>query len=537
MQLLDMATGTAEAEFVAHGPCTSCGSSDANAQYSDGSTWCFSCQTHTFGDGAITHLPSAKRANAALLEGEYVDLRSRQITERTCRKYGYMVSKHPTTGQSVQVATYKDLQGRAVAQKIRTADKKFSVVGDKDAMGLFGMHLFSNGKKIVVCEGEIDTLSVAQTQNLKFAVVGVPHGAQSAKKHLLKHMDYLSGFQEIILMFDQDESGQSAAQACAEVLPVGKVKIAVLPRKDANECLCNGENSAIITAIHEAADFRPDGIVSLIDLRETVAVPDPESPMRYPYPMLNQMLKGYRQGIVCLIAGSGVGKSTLVREFAYHLHQNGYTVGMLMLEESVKRTGQGLVGLHINKNITVDPDAASSEEIKSGFDSLLTAGPIFLFDHFGANDMDIICNRIRYMKHALRCSVVFIDHISMIVSANTDTNDERRMIDGIMHTLRVLCSELDLSLVLVSHLKRPQSEKGHEGGAQVSLSQMRGSHSLAQLSDAVIAMQVPEDDTTSGARDLVVLKNRFSGSVGPADELQYVMETGRLVTANNSIPF
>jgi twinkle protein len=106
-----------------------------------------------------------------------------------------------------------------------------------------------------------------------------------------------------------------------------------------------------------------------------------------------------------------------------------------------------------------------------------------------------------------------------------------------MHTLRVLCSEIDLALILVSHLKRPQSEKGHEGGAAVSLSQMRGSHSLAQLSDAVVAMQIPEDDTTSGARDLVVLKNRFSGQVGQADALQYVLETGRLVTLSDSIPF
>ena len=535
MELIDN-TGSG---FVSHGPCDVCGSSDANAEYTDTSTYCFSCLSYGHGDGEIKHTPSATKSKIPLLQGDYLELRSRQITEKTCRKFGYLVSKHPTTGQIVQAATYKDLQGRDVAQKVRTADKKFSVVGDSDQMGLFGAHLWNGGKKIVVCEGEIDAMSVAQVQNLKYASVSVPHGCQSAKKHLLKNMDYLNQYDEIILMFDQDEAGQSAAQACAEVLPVGKVRIAVLPRKDANECLVAGDSSAIINAIWEAAAFRPDGIISLVDIRETVSVPDPESPMRFPYPILNEKLKGIRTGILTLIAGSGVGKSTLIREFAYHLHKTGFTVGMLMLEESVKRTAQGLVGLHMDKNITVDVGVATPDEIKDSFDDLLTFGPIYLFDHFGANDMDIICNRIRYMKHALGCSVVFIDHISMIVSASTgdQSNDERRMIDSIMHTLRVLCSEIDLALILVSHLKRPQSEKGHEGGAAVSLSQMRGSHSLAQLSDAVVAMQIPEDDTTSGARDLVVLKNRFSGQVGQADALQYVLETGRLVTLADSIPF
>ena len=121
-------------------------------------------------------------------------------------------------------------------------------------MGLFGMHLWSAGKKIVVCEGEVDTMTVSMIQGNKFATVGVPHGAQSAKKHLLKHLDYLKNFEEIILMFDQDEAGISSAKACAEVLPLGKTKIAVFHTKIQTSVFA-GTSGAIITAIHQTQSY------------------------------------------------------------------------------------------------------------------------------------------------------------------------------------------------------------------------------------------------------------------------------------------
>ena len=524
---------------MSHIHCEACGSSDANSLFDDGHTYCFSCQTHINGGDSTPSKPSAllgSKPKVPLLEGDYVELRSRGITEATCRKFGYMVCDYK--GQKVQAATYRDMQGRAVAQKIRTKDKQFSVVGDSSAMGLFGQHLWANGRKIVITEGEIDCMSVSQVQGNKFATVSVPHGAQSAKKHLLKAIDYLAGFEEIILMFDQDEAGQAAAQACAEVLPVGRVKIAVLPHKDPNECLVKGEGGAIIKAIFNAQDFRPDGIVSMHDLRDTVAIPDADSPMQYPYPVLNQMLRGIRTGLVTMAAGSGVGKSTLVREIAYKLHTDGFTVGMMMLEESTKRTAQGLVGLHLNKNIVIDSTVATTDEIVAGFDDLLKEKPIYLFDHFGSTDLDTICNRIRYMKHGLGCDVVFLDHVSILISGMTgESQNERTMIDSIMHRLRVLCSELDLALILVSHLRRPSGDQGHEGGAKVSLSQMRGSHSIVQLSDQCIGLQIPSDNARPGERELVVLKNRFTGECGPADNLQYSIDTGRLTTAYDAVPF
>ena len=51
------------ADFVRHEPCDKCGSSDANALYTDGSMWCFSCSTYTSGDqeeGGDTNYHSVK---------------------------------------------------------------------------------------------------------------------------------------------------------------------------------------------------------------------------------------------------------------------------------------------------------------------------------------------------------------------------------------------------------------------------------------------------------------------------------------------
>ena len=113
-------------------------------------------------------------------------------------------------GQTVQLATYRNDKGQPVAQKVRTVDKKFSIVGDAKAMTLFGSHLWSNGKKIVVCEGEIDAMSVSQVQNHKWPTVSLPNGAAAAKKAIIKNYDYLTKFEEIILMFDDERgSGRS----------------------------------------------------------------------------------------------------------------------------------------------------------------------------------------------------------------------------------------------------------------------------------------------------------------------------------------
>ena len=54
-------------------------------------------------------------------------------------------------------------------------------------------------------------------------------------------------------------------------------------------------------------------------------------------------------------------------------------------------------------------------------------------------------------------------------------------------------------------------------------------HTIAQLSDACIGLQVDAEDPDSDHRHLIVLKNRFTGQTGHAGTVIYNRETGRLL--------
>jgi twinkle protein len=534
-----MAVPDTQANFVRHIPCPHCGSSDANAEYDDGHSFCFSCETltqaekHGSEEPDTTPIPAANttKQKAALLTGEAQAIPARGLTSESCRKFGYLTGLFKN--EPVQIATYRDKNGNATAQKLRFRDKRFQIVGDAKNMTLFGSHLWTKGKKLVVCEGEIDTMSVSQIQGHRWATVGLSHGAPSAVKTIKANWDYLDGFEEIILMFDMDEAGQKAAQAVAEILPVGKAKIAHLPCKDANECLQQGKGGAIIEAIFQAKPYRPDGIVAATDYRDAICVDEAASSISYPYSMLNEILKGMRkQELVTVCAGSGVGKTTFVRELVYHLHQSGQRVGCIMLEEANKRTVLGLVGLHLNKNLTVDRSTASDEELLAGFDDLFGRdgkNPVYLYDHWGSTDVDVICQRIVYMAKALEVDWLVLDHLAILISQTAIGTDERKLVDYAMTKLRTLVQENDLGMILVQHLRRPDGNRGHEAGHEVRLSDLRSSHSVAQLSDACIALNVDPDDPHNDLRFIRILKNRFTGETGDAGTLVYDRHTGRLL--------
>lgn len=513
-----------ESTFIQHLPCGNCGSSDANSLYSDGHQFCFACEAYVHGDGESKQVE--QKRDRGLITGEYQALSKRRLTEETCRKFGYQIADFK--GKKVHVAPYYDVTGTIVAQKVRFPDKEFTVLGNLKQAGLFGSQLWSSGKKIVVTEGEVDCLSVSQVQGNKWPVVSIPNGAQGAKKSLQKSLEYLSAFEEVILMFDQDEEGIKAMASCAELFEPGKVKIARLPLKDASECLQKGREQDIISAIWNAKPYRPDGVIDGSELWESITKEETVVSLEYPWKALTEITRGMRKGeLVTLTAGSGIGKSAIVREIAYNLLDRGETVGMLMLEENPKRTALGLMGIHLNKPIHINKSGVTNEDLEDAFKHTVGSGNCYLYNHFGSTAIENLLARIRYLARGCGCSWIILDHLSIVVSGLGD-GDERRLIDNAMTHLRTLVEETGVGMFLVSHLRRPEGDKGHEQGAKTSLSQLRGSHSIAQLSDIVIGLERNQQGDNPNTTTLRVLKNRFTGETGVAGYLFYDRDTGRL---------
>jgi twinkle protein len=461
-----------------------------------------------------------------MIDITFSPLKKRGINEETCKFWSYGTGEY--SGQFVQVAQYfKD--GNVIAQKLRFPSKDFLILGDTKSLPLYGAHLWRDGGKMVtVVEGEVDALTVSQLFGNKWPVVSVPNGAQGALKSFQNNLEWLEKFESVVILFDDDESGRKAAKECAMLLTPGKAKIGtIVGFKDANEALQQGEGKRVIDAVWGAKAYRPDGVVLGQDLWDVVLQEDTDDSVPYPWMGLNDKLLGIRQGeLVVVTSGTGIGKSSVCRELVSHLVRKGQQVGLLMLEESVKRTARNLMGLHLNSPPYFWVDRGITEEQKKeAFDA--TVSKVVMFDHFGSVDPENLLARMRYMIKSCGCKYVFLDHLSIVVSGLGE-GDERRLIDNAMTSLRSLVEETQCALFLVSHLRRPDGDRGHEEGATTSLAQLRGSHAIAQLADAVIGLERNQQGENPNELVMRVLKNRFTGDTGIAGALRYFKESGRL---------
>lgn len=501
-------------EFVTHVPCDNCGSSDGNSLYSDNHTFCFVCHTWNPGNGSQSSLPPSMNIQ---LKGYATPLKNRGLSEKTCERFKIY------RDNDVLRFYYHDQDGRVVGAKTRTANKIFSFEGDNPGT-FFGQHLWkSRGKRVTITEGELDAASCLEIAPT-WEVVSLPSGAASAKKSIQKNLQWLQGFDEIVLFFDSDDAGIKAAKEAASVLPPGKVKIARLSDyKDASDALQAGDREALTRAYWDAKPYRPDGIVDGKTLLELVTTPNPPNDYDYPFEGLQRLLHGARRSeLITITAGSGIGKSSFCREIATSFLQNGERVGYLALEESNRRTSLGLMSSAVGKPLHLgEPD---KDELVEAFDATMAHWDLYLFDGFGSYDPDVVYNRIEYLASGLDCKIVFLDHLSILLSGLD--GDERKMIDQTMTRLRSLVERTGITLFLVSHLRRASGDKNHEEGARVTLGQLRGSASIAQLSDSVIAL---ERDQQGGpehhATTVRVLKNRYSGETGVACTLDYDLKT------------
>ena len=541
--------------FVEHKPCPACRETggdragDNLAVYSDGHGYCNACGHYQKGDTGVNNFIEEQMPMQTITPRgvSNASIKDRRISSKITSKFGVTVSYDKTGKIDKHYYPYYDSNesNRLLGYKERTvATKDFQIIGTNKGSGLFGQNANrSGGKYLTICEGEIDALSISEMFDGKWQVVSLKNGASSASRDIKENLEYIESFDNVVLCFDQDQAGFDAVKACQDIISVGKLKVCKLPMKDASDMLVNGKVKEFTNAWWSSEPYSPAGVVRGKDTWEFLMEEEDSLTVDYPWKGLNKLTYGFREKeLVTITSGSGMGKTSIVKELeAYLLNTTDDSVAIIHLEESVARSVKGLMSIEANAPIHIPQyeRELSQEEKKALWQKAVGDKNVYIHNHWGSIEEDSLLNVIRNYAKGYDCKWIILDHLSIVVSEQDGSLDERKAIDAIMTKLRKIVQETGIGLFLISHLRRPQG-RAHEEGGQVSLSELRGSAAIAQLSDIVIGLERNQQDDDPIIRNqttLRVIKNRFSGLTGPACKLQYDSDTGRLTEVDDEHSF
>ena len=522
-------------------PCRECDSSDAMFIREDTSAKCFSCggnfppTNNTIKEERMDVEFTNRNTTVSAVAGySSYPISSRGISLETVDHFGVKMETNEDGSGGSHFYPYNK-SGKVVAYKQRKLPKDFSVIGDFKDVELFGQKQSTLGRTLVICEGEIDALSVAEAYKRKYnkyyAVVSLP--SASGFNSALANREYINGFDTVVIMMDQDDAGEKAVQQLAKIIKAGKAKVAKLPEKDANETLTKHGHEALMNAIWNAKEWSPAGIIMGEGIWEQFKARQEVESVPYPACLtgLNEKLGGMRHGEITLFtSGTGSGKSTVIKEIILDLLETTEDrIGLISLEESVGDTAEKFISMALKRNIQ-DPPPASEEELRNGFDKVFGDERLVLLDHQGSVGDSSLIDKIEYMA-LMGCKYLVLDHITIAVSEGSEGLSGNEAVDKVMSDLLKVVKRHNVWLGLISHLRKAQGGKSFEEGNLASIDDIKGSGSIKQISFDIIAFarhMTAEAELERNTIKFCVLKSRFTGRTGNAGSALYDHDTGRL---------
>jgi twinkle protein len=480
-----------------HQPCPKCPSSDAYCEWEDGHGYCFACQYY-------------KNKKEDFLDNDlftYEYLPHRSLTKRTLEFYG--------------IKTKIDKDGKPIADgfeypdgctKVRNlATKDFQWVKapgvSQVSPDLFGRNKFDPGshKAVIITEGEYDAATLWQVLN------GIPcvsvRSSSSAVSDCGHARSFLASYERIYLGFDGDAAGKAARENVARLFEPDKVYVLDFQRhKDANEYLEAGEADDLRNIFANAQKYLPSQIVVVNSSSiQDILSKQPSVGIPYPFPRLNEMTHGIRQGESVLItAPPGVGKTEFMHAIEYQiLKETDHNVGAIFLEEPPSHHLRSLASIELGRPAFVPENLVTDAEITTALhNTLKTDTRLYLYNHFGTDDPMVLLDTIRFLAVAMDVRFFLLDHISMLVSGHGSERDERKTFDFLCTRLEMLVKELNIGLIFVSHVN--------------DMGQTRGSRAMEQLCD--IRIDLSRDiKANSNVIEMTIAKMRPPmGKSGPA---------------------
>lgn len=381
----------------------------------------------------------------------YTYFSGRKISANTLKQYDISANEN----NEIQIPYYKN--GELVNIKYRTnlENGKKTFRQEKDAEKTFyGMDLVDKTKALIIVEGEMDVLALAEQGIYS---VSVPQGGSDKKLECIENcFDFIEQFDEYIIAVDNDAVGDTLKNNL--LLRLNKDKCSIVnwgKYKDANEALIAGEK--LQDFLDNASLINPDGVVSYIDKFDSIYKSIFEEDKEFystGWQKLDKLIK-IRLGYLMVVTGyPSRGKSTFVNNLLINLTKQYCFKHLIASFESTPESSYiELLEMYKQKPLSILK--LNREEV---FDDFETISEHFIRLDTGRQwTIDEIVEKTEMMVKRHGIKTLVIDPYNRLKNEFKDRED--KYIGQILSKLCMLCKKLGILIVFVAHPKKPDDDE------------------------------------------------------------------------------
>ena len=346
--------------------------------------------------------------------------------------------------------------------KYRPREKMFKLFSGGELI-MYNLNNCRISKDVIICEGEIDTLSFVEAG--LYHVLSVPNGSTLGNANL-EYIDncieYFQNKERIYLALDNDEAGKNVTKELIRRFGAEKCYLVdFLDCKDANEYLVKYGKEKLSKILESAKEVPIEGVSSLKDWEE-----------EFDDYLVNGMKKGYVTGIASFdsifstytgqyIVVTGIpsaGKSDFVDMMCLgYNHNYGWKIAVASPENKPNWRHAGkiiskLCGKWVNRQEYLNEKWCyiAKDKINDTFKYI---------DLDGSYDLESVLNKARELIFKFGIKVLIIDpynKVKLKESANKSINDYTND-----YLLRIdeFSRKHDILIILVAHPNKPSGEE------------------------------------------------------------------------------
>ena len=453
---------------------------------------------------------SAYRDKHAIPNDPAIEYLSRRgISKETATRYELAASKDDPEklaflfrdpAGEIQMVKYRNM---AFIKGVTAGNKEWCIRNCKPI--LFGMYQCKSRERLVITEGQMDSLSLAEA-GIENAV-SVPTGANGFT-WVPFCWDFMQEFQELVVFGDYEKGTITLSEEIAARWP-DKTKIVRAEDykgcKDANEILQKYGKQALVDAVNNAQGAGDRRIKPMTEVRSVDIMK--MTTLSTGIQGLDDILSGgFREGQLIVLTGRrGEGKSTLGSMIGVNALRNNmncfFYSGELMDFYFRNWMDRQILG----KDVALTDSQSDEDEERKFLNQNFYADKAYIYDNtvIDLDEIEDIPKTIEVAIQQKACKFILVDNL--MTAIDPEAQDLYRAQSKFVGELASLAKKYSVIIMLVAHPRKSNQSLSNDD--------ISGSADITNKADIVLTYGRREKSEDPDLRELSVIKNRLTGKL------------------------